>query len=284
MEEKETYTLSFTCPDNYGIVAQVTQTLWEAKGFLLESSQYSDPASATFFMRILFYLPSSNISSIKQQIRVLSERLQMRYSLRSSKEKMPLLLMVSKASHCLNTLLYQWKEAKLPITIAAIVSNHPDLMDLSRFYEVPFYHFPLKDTNKEEQEKKVLALIEKEQIELVVLARYMQILTPAFLQKAGCKVINIHHSFLPSFKGAKPYHQAYERGVKLIGATSHYVTEQLDEGPIIEQDAIRIDHAKSAEQLAAIGKDVESVVLSRAVRYHVEGRVFVNGSKTVVFR
>jgi len=196
--------------------------------------------------------------------------------------------MVSKFGHCLNDLLFRWKSGQLPIDIPAIVSNHADFADLAASYGIPFHHLPL-DGGKDEaakraQEQQVEAIVERERIDLVVLARYMQILSPAFCQALAGRAINIHHSFLPSFKGARPYAQAHARGVKLIGATAHYVTADLDEGPIIEQDVARVDHAMSADDLTASGRDVECVVLARAVRWHVEHRVLMNGHKTIVFR
>jgi len=198
------------------------------------------------------------------------------------------LLMVSKFGHCLNDLLFRWKSGQLAIDIPAIVSNHPDFAELAASYGLPFHHLPLeggKDTGaKRAQERQIEAIIERERVDLVVLARYMQILSPEFCLALAGRAINIHHSFLPSFKGARPYAQAYARGVKLIGATAHYVTADLDEGPIIEQDVARVDHSMSADDLTASGRDVECVVLARAVRWHVEHRVLMNGHKSVVFR
>jgi len=286
MKLEETFTLSFTCPDRYGLVAQVTEALLEVHALLLESSQYSDLDTNSFFMRIVFHLNNSQTSreELQQKLKALEKNLGMQWTLRAHCERPKLLLLVSKASHCLNTLLYQWKEGRLLVDIAAVVSNHKDLEEYARFYQVPFYCFPVTKSTKDEQERKILELIEKEKIELVVLARYMQILSAGFVLKTAGKVLNIHHSFLPSFKGAKPYHQAHKKGVKLLGATAHYVTEDLDEGPIIEQDVIRIDHSSTVDECVFLGQDVENSVLSRAVRYHIEGRVFLNGSKTVVLK
>ena len=208
----------------------------------------------------------------------------MQWQIHDTQSKPRILLAVSKAGHCLNDLLFRWQSGQLPVQIAAIVSNHPDFAPLAASYQIPFHHLPVNPSNKAAQEQQILQLVTQENIDLVVLARYMQILSNELCQALNGRAINIHHSFLPSFKGAKPYYQAHERGVKLIGATAHYVTADLDEGPIIEQDVARVDHAMDPETLTAIGRDVECLVLARAVKWHCEQRVLMNGKRTVVFQ
>jgi len=230
----------------------------------------------------------ADVAALHRLFDPVRHRFQMEAALHAVSERSRLLLLVSKHGHCLNDLLFRWKSGQLAVDISAIVSNHPDFADLAASYGIPFHHLGLPKGSsaaaKREQEQRIEALIDQERVDLVVLARYMQILSPEFCQVLRGRAINIHHSFLPSFKGAKPYYQAHARGVKLIGATAHYVTADLDEGPIIEQDVERVDHSLSAEDLTAVGRDVECVVLARAVRWHVQRRVLMNGHKTIVFR
>ncbi len=283
MKKKE-YILNLSCSDQVGIVAAVTGAMGEMGLFILELSQFSDPSTGQFFMRIYFET-TKEISEdrIAKSFGKVSEKFKMSWELHDTDFRPKVLLMVSKHSHCLNDLLHRWSSGSLPVDIAAVVSNHEDLKKMTFWYDVPFHHMPIMENNKKEQEEKLLQLIEKEGIDLVVLARYMQILTDGLCQKMSGKIINIHHSFLPSFKGAKPYHQAFDRGVKIIGATAHYVTADLDEGPIIDQETARVRHDQSAKELVQLGQDVECQVLAHAVKWHVEQRVIINQHKTVVF-
>jgi formyltetrahydrofolate deformylase len=241
-------------------------------------------------MRVHFEAPPqlADVATLGRLFGHVCEQFGMDARFRAVAQKARVLLMVSQHGHCLNDLLFRWKSGLLPVDIPAIVSNHTTFASLAQSYDIPFHHLPLVGgsdaATKRAQEQQIEALIEAENVDLVVLARYMQILSPEFCERLRGRAINIHHSFLPSFKGAKPYYQAHARGVKLIGATAHYVTPDLDEGPIIEQDVARVDHSLSAEDLTAVGRDVECVVLARAVRWHVERRVLINGHKTVVFR
>ncbi len=281
------YILTLSCPDVRGIVASVTTFLLEQDGFIIESAQYGDASTNQFFLRIEFSSGANTPSENELKKRFfdqVADRFHMRWSLHNKAQKSRVLVMVSKYSHCLNDLLHRYRTGILPIEIPAVVSNHPDLKSYVEWHNIPYYHFPLQSGRKEEQEAKVLDVIKRHQVDAVVLARYMQILSPELCsQLVGC-AINIHHSFLPSFKGAKPYHQAFDRGVKLIGATAHYVTTDLDEGPIIDQEVARVDHTFTPEDLEAVGRDIECVVLARALKYHIEHRVLINGHKTVVFK
>lgn len=283
MENKK-YILSLSCPDSIGIVAEITRYLAKHNVFILESSQFGDPASYTFFMRIVFEMPLSGIGKVDSNFHEVADKFNMTWSIQDVDYKPKTLILVSKASHCLNDILHRHATQNLQIDIAGIASNHDTLRHMADWYQFPFHHFPVTNDTKQDQEKQIRDLIEKEKIDLIVLARYMQILSSDFCKDYSHKAINIHHSFLPSFKGAKPYHQAYERGVKIIGATAHYVTENLDEGPIITQDTIHVNHTQSAKELVSIGQDVECFVLARAIRLHVNKKVFINGNKTVVFR
>ena len=284
MEKKE-FVLNLSCNDQVGIVAAVTGTMAEMGLFILELSQFSDPSTEKFFMRIHFETTKEiSEKAIAKRFNSVSESFKMSWNLHDTEFRPKVILMVSKHSHCLNDLLHRWSSGTLPIEIAAVISNHEELKKIASWYEVPFHHFPVTPETKKEQEEKLLQLVEKEGVDLVVLARYMQILSEALCQKMSGRIINIHHSFLPSFKGAKPYHQAYDRGVKIIGATAHYVTADLDEGPIIDQETARVSHDQSAKMLVQMGQDVECQVLARAVKWHVEQRVIINNHKTVVFK
>jgi formyltetrahydrofolate deformylase len=278
------YILTLSCPDRTGIVHAVSGFLLERGGNIEEAAQYNDHGTGLFFMRVRFACADHGEAALREQIAALGQSFGMTWKLHVAAEPMKTVILVSKEGHCLNDLLFRWKSGLLSIDVRAIVSNHRDFYQLAAGYNVPFHHIPVTAATKAQAEAKQLEIIEAEGAELVVLARYMQILSNDLCTQLAGRAINIHHSFLPSFKGAKPYYQAHDRGVKLIGATAHYVTADLDEGPIIEQDVARVDHAASADDLTATGRDVECVVLARAVRWHVERRVLMNGHKTVVFR
>ena len=280
------FILKLSCPDRAGIVHAVTGMLLREGGNILTSHQHGDADHARFFMRIEFEAVAEE-KSLQAAFAPLAAEFGMDWELVARSRKTRVLLLVSKLGHCLNDLLFRVQTGHLNVEIPAIVSNHRDFYQLAASHNIPFHHFPLlggTDAQKAAQEAKIREVIAENKIDLVVLARYMQILSPQLCAELSGRAINIHHSFLPSFKGAKPYYQAHARGVKLIGATAHYVTADLDEGPIIEQDVARVDHSLSAEDLTAVGRDVECVVLARAVRWHVERRVLMNGHKTVVFR
>jgi formyltetrahydrofolate deformylase len=279
------YILKLSCPDRMGIVAAVATFLSQQDCNILESGQFDDEISGHFFMRCVFGAGSTtpareNLSAAFEPV---AKRFDMEWSLHDQSEKPKVLILVSKPGHCLNDLLYRTGTGTLDMEVVAVASNHPDQKPLADFYGIPYHHLPVTPETKRDQEGRILGLIEETGAELVVLARYMQILTPGMCGELAGRCINIHHSFLPGFKGAKPYHQAHARGVKLIGATAHYVTPDLDEGPIIEQETERVSHAHTPEDLERIGRDLENVVLARAVRYHIEQRVIRHGERTVVF-
>ena len=283
------FILKIACPDRPGIVHAVSHFLFNETANILDSAQFSDTFTNRFFMRVHFAQTTQalNLEQLKSSFAAVGQQFQMDWELFDAASKPKVLIMVSKLGHCLNDLLFRTHSGYLPIEIAGIVSNHQDFEGLAKTYNIPFHHMPLSsatDARKDEQEQQLLQLIDQKKIDLVVLARYMQILSPKVCEKLSGKAINIHHSFLPSFKGAKPYWQAHQRGVKLIGATAHYVTTDLDEGPIIEQGVERVDHSMDPEQLAAVGRDVECMALSRAVRWHAEHRILLNGKSTVVFQ
>ncbi len=283
------YILNLSCLDQRGIVQRVSGYLADHGCNILDSAQFGDPSSQRFFMRVHFSGDGSiDGDGLRHGFAELADALQMTWQLFDAHRKPRLLLMVSKIGHCLNDLLFRYRSGLLPVEIPAIVSNHTDFYQLAASYNIPFHHLPLatgaSDAVKRTQEERVLEIIESADIDLVVLARYMQILSPEMCKALEGRAINIHHSFLPSFKGAKPYYQAHDRGVKLIGATAHFVTGDLDEGPIIEQDVARVDHAMDPATFTAIGRDVECVVLARAVKYFVEHRILLNGNRTVVFK
>ncbi|MBA2962989.1 MULTISPECIES: formyltetrahydrofolate deformylase [Ramlibacter] len=278
------YILTLSCPDRPGIVHAVSGFLLERGGNIEEAAQYNDPGTGLFFMRVQFGCDQLTYEDLKVQLQSFGEPFQMGWKLHATNQPLRTVILVSKEGHCLNDLLFRWKSGLLPVDIAAIVSNHREFYQLAASYNVPFHHIPVTAATKAQAEARQYEIIEAEKAELVVLARYMQILSDEMCRKLAGRAINIHHSFLPSFKGAKPYYQAHDRGVKLIGATAHYVTADLDEGPIIEQDVARVDHAHTVEALTAVGRDTESQVLARAVKWHGEHRVLVNGHRTVVFR
>ncbi|GHH66494.1 formyltetrahydrofolate deformylase [Streptosporangium violaceochromogenes] len=276
------FVLTLSCPDRPGVVAAVSGLLAHRGCNIVESQQFGDPAAGRFFMRVEFSSPLPD-GVLREAFAALAPDLGMDFRLRDTAVRPRVLVMVSRFGHCLNDLLYRTRSGLLDIEIVAVVSNHPDLRPLTQSYGVDYHHLPVTAETKPRQEAEVLALVDHYRADLVVLARYMQVLSEDLCVKLAGNVINIHHSFLPSFKGAKPYHQAHSRGVKLIGATAHYVTADLDEGPIIEQEVARVDHTHSPEDLAAIGRDVECQALARAVRWHTEQRVLLDGHKTVVF-
>ncbi len=284
------YILTLSCPDSRGIVHAVSGLLSENACNILDSAQFGDSsgekASKLFFMRVHFAdeHPQSNHQRLREQFAAMAERFGMDWQLYNAAIKPRVMILVSKIGHCLNDLLYRSQSGALPIEIPAIVSNHADFKALAASQGIPFHHLPVTAANKAQQEEQILEIVREQRIDLVVLARYMQILSPRFCDTLRGRIINIHHSFLPSFKGAKPYYQAHERGVKLIGATAHFVTGDLDEGPIIEQDVERVDHAMTPDELTAIGRDVENITLARAVTWFVQHRILLNGHKTVVFR
>ncbi|HYG44954.1 MAG TPA: formyltetrahydrofolate deformylase [Bordetella sp.] len=279
------YILTLSCPDRTGIVYRVSGLLFELGCNILDSQQFGDDETGRFFLRVHFDLPGPVAeNALREQFTALAGGYGMDWQIHDAHRKARLLIMVSKQGHCLNDLLFRVQSGQLHAEIAAIVSNHNDYAGLAASYGIPFHHLPVNADTRADQEKQVLALVDSHQIDLVVLARYMQILSPEMCAALAGRAINIHHSFLPSFKGARPYHQAHARGVKIIGATAHYVTSDLDEGPIIEQDIERVDHTMTAQDLTQVGSDVESLVLARAVRSHVEHRILLNRNKTVVFR
>jgi formyltetrahydrofolate deformylase len=278
------YILTLSCPDRRGIVHAVSGFLLERGGNIEEAAQYNDHDTGLFFMRVQFACDQHTFDDLKLQLGQFAQPFQMSWKLHATTQPMRTVIMVSKEGHCLNDLLFRWKSGLLPVDIRAIISNHREFYQLAASYNVPFHHIPVGKDNKAQAEERQHEIIETEGAELVVLARYMQILSDDLCRKLSGRAINIHHSFLPSFKGAKPYYQAHDRGVKLIGATAHYVTADLDEGPIIEQDVARADHSKTVEDLTAMGRDTESQVLARAVKWHSEHRVLLNGHKTVIFK
>jgi len=280
----QTYILTLSCPDRLGLVHAVSGFLLERGGNIEEAAQYNDPDTGLFFMRVQFKCVRLTYPDLNSQLGFFAKGHSMRWSLHATAQPMRTVLLVSKEGHCLNDLLFRWKSGLLALDIRAIISNHRDFYQLAASYNVPFHYIPVTADTKAKVEARQFEIIESEGAELVVLARYMQILSDDFCKKLAGRAINIHHSFLPSFKGAKPYYQAHDRGVKLIGATAHYVTADLDEGPIIEQDVARVDHSKTVEDLTTQGRDTESQVLARAVKWHSEHRVLLNGHKTVIFK
>ncbi|MET0695752.1 MAG: formyltetrahydrofolate deformylase [Propionibacteriaceae bacterium] len=280
------YILTLTCPDRPGLVHAVTGFLLGFEANILASQQFDDRLTGHFFMRVHFVIQGAptGLEELRAAFTPVAGTYAMDFNLVDVATPTRTLIMVSKFGHCLNDLLFRTQVGTLNIDIAAIVSNHPDFEPLAATYGIPFHHIPVTADTKPAAEDKLLQLVADEGVDLVVLARYMQVLSPLASRALSGRAINIHHSFLPSFKGAKPYHQAHERGVKLIGATAHYINDDLDEGPIIEQDVVRVDHYLDPEELVAAGRDVETQVLSRAVKWHCEQRVMPNGGKTVVFR
>ncbi len=281
------FILTLSCKDVRGIVAAVTNFLAENFGFIIESAQFGDASTDMFFLRIEYAVETNapSVDVLKKRFHEqVGARFNMNWQIVAKEAKSRILIMVSKFGHCLNDLLYRHATGQLAIEIPAIISNHKDWEHVANWHDIPFYHLPVIAGDKAVQEAQVMEVISRHKIDVVVLARYMQVLSEELCKKLEGRAINIHHSFLPSFKGAKPYQQAFDRGVKLIGATAHYVTTDLDEGPIIEQEVARVDHTNQPDDLAAIGRDTECQVLARALKYHTEQRVLLNGHKTVVFK
>ncbi|MDI5971805.1 formyltetrahydrofolate deformylase [Streptomyces sp. SL13] len=282
------FVLTLSCPDKQGIVHAVSSYLFMTGCNIVDSQQFGDQDTGLFFMRVHFSVESTGYAAegadkLRASFTAIGDSFRMDWQIHPADQRMRVLIMVSKFGHCLNDLLFRSSTNALPVEIAAVVSNHRDFEELSGSYGVPFHHLPVTRDTKAEAEAALLAVVEDSGTELVVLARYMQVISDDLCKRLPGRIINIHHSFLPSFKGAKPYHQAHARGVKLIGATAHYVTADLDEGPIIEQEVERVSHGVTPEQLVGIGRDVECQALARAVKWHSEHRVLINGTRTVVF-
>lgn len=278
------YVLTVTCKSTRGVVAAISGYLADKGCNIVDSSQFDDLATGKFFMRVGFISEEGvEKQELETSFQPIAEKFEMDVQFYHEDQRTKVILMVSRFGHCLNDLLYRWKIGALPIDIVAVVSNHFDYQKVVVNHDIPFHHIKVTKENKAKAEAQLMEIVEQTGAELIVLARYMQVLSDELCQKMSGKIINIHHSFLPSFKGANPYKQAYERGVKLIGATAHYVTADLDEGPIIEQDTVRITHSQSAEDYVSLGRDVESQVLARAIHAHIHHRTFINGNRTVVF-
>lgn len=277
--------LLIDCPDRKGLVATIADFLYRHNANILHADQHRDSEQDLFFMRVEWDLDGFALSldEFIAQFTPIAERLQMRWRLAQTAQRQRMAIFVSRYDHCLLDLLGRHKSGELPCEIPLIVSNHPDAAPIAAFYDIPFHHIPVSAKNKEEAFEQTLTLLQQERIDLVVLARYMQIVPPEIVDRFPNRIINVHHSFLPAFSGARPYHRAFERGVKLIGATSHYVTAILDDGPIIEQDVVRISHRDGVNDLLEKGRDLEKIVLSRAVRWHLKQRILEYGNKTVVF-
>ena len=279
------YILTLSCPDKPGIVYAVSSFLVQHSANIIDSQQYGDPDEGRFFMRVHFVVPPPGlpIAGLERDFTWVAESFHMSWRLHDKSVRIKTLLMVSKLGHCLNDLLFRWQAGSLPVDITGVVSNHEDFRDLTTSYKLPFHYIPVTPDTKPAAEAALMSVIDETSTDLIVLARYMQVLSNEVCKRVEGRMINIHHSFLPSFKGAKPYHQAHAKGVKLVGATAHYVTPDLDEGPIIEQGLMRVDHRFSPQRLVEAGRDVEAQVLARAVVWHAEHRVLLNGNRTVVF-
>ncbi|MFP8903608.1 formyltetrahydrofolate deformylase [Streptomyces atacamensis] len=283
-EKPEQYVLTLSCPDKQGIVHAVSSYLFMTGCNIEDSRQFGDHDTGLFFMRVHFSAEAPvTVEKLRASFAAVGDSFQMDWQIHRADERMRVVLMVSRFGHCLNDLLFRTRIGALPIEIVAVVSNHTDFEELVSSYGIPFHHIPVTRETKPQAEARLLEIVREEGVELVVLARYMQVISDELCKELPGRIINIHHSFLPSFKGAKPYHQAHARGVKLIGATAHYVTAELDEGPIIEQEVERVGHELTPEQLVAVGRDVECQALARAVKWHSEHRVLLNGHRTVVF-
>lgn len=277
--------LTLSCPDKSGIVAAVSTLIAQYQGSIIEANQHSEHDSQHFFMRVELRFPGSDseLNQFQSQFSEISKRFDMQASIHPAHHKKRLVVLVSKHDHCLVDILYRWRNGELRADIPCVISNHEDLRPYVEWHNIPYYYIPVSAENRDQAFSEISALYEKYEGDIMVLARYMQILPPDFCRHHSGKIINIHHSFLPSFSGAKPYHQAHEKGVKLIGATCHYVTEVLDAGPIVEQDVIRVGHHHSVDDMARLGRDVERQVLARGLRYHLEDRIFLHQNKTIVF-
>jgi formyltetrahydrofolate deformylase len=282
--EFNAYILAFKCPDRLGVVARYSGLLYECGAYITEVSNYTDPVTDMFFLRCVFddRMMKVDIDEFGERLESLAGELKMAYTLRAETDRPRVVLAVSRYDHCLSALLTKWRSGALPANIVAVVSNHDDCRGMVEWYGLPYHHLPVTPETKPQQEAQIRAVMEKSDADLLVLARYMQILSDDLCDRLQGRAINIHHSFLPGFKGARPYHQAYARGVKVIGATAHYVTADLDEGPIIAQEVRPIDHEISVEQMVHLGHDIEATALSHAVRLHCEQRVILNGQRTVI--
>ena len=279
------YILRVKCPDKYGIVAKVSTTLNKSNLFILDSAHYGDPENKYFFMRakLIYSENELDINKFSKFFNKECKSLKMNWSIKEAGYRPNTAIFVSKYGHCLQDLIYRVDSGILPMNVSCIISNHKDHEKLADWHKIPFYYIPVNKNNKKQAEKETRKILKELNIDLIILARYMQILSDQMCKDFFGQIINIHHSFLPSFKGAKPYHQAYQKGVKILGATAHYVSSDLDEGPIIDQSVDRVDHSKTPKDLELIGRDLESITLARAVKYHLERRVFINNSKTVIF-
>ncbi len=285
--EPAKFVLTVSCPETNGIVRAVSDFLFQRGATIYEAAQHRDPVIDQFFMRVEFEESASELpsaSQLDQDFAALAESFAMQWQIHELAQPCRILLAVSRHGHCLNDILHRWESGVLPATVAGVVSNHEDMRGLTEWYGLPFYYLPVNKDNKADQEARLFEIIENERVDLLALARYMQILSADLCAKLESRIINIHHSFLPGFKGADPYAQAYNRGVKIIGATAHYVTADLDEGPIIEQAVEKIDHNFNIEELRQIGRDAECAAFARALKWHCEHRIIVNGNKTIVFR
>ena len=285
MTKPKEYILRVTCPDRFGVVAKVSTCLNESELFILESAHFGDPETNKFFMRVKVISPNKNFkfNSFEKKFSIIAKELNIEWTLIDANFRPRTAIFVSKYSHCLQDLLYRESVGSLPLDIKCIISNHPDLRKIAKSYEIPYHFINMQKISKSSAEAKINKILSKDEVELNILARYMQILSKSFVNKHYGNIINIHHSFLPSFKGAKPYQQAYTKGVKILGATAHYVSSDLDEGPIIEQTVDRINHSMTPKEMEVIGRDMESITLAKAVKYHIEQRIFLNGNKTVIF-
>ena len=280
-----TFSLLLVCPDRKGIVAAVASFLSDHDASIVEAKQFNDQLTRRFYMRAVFTAVGSKfvaIEDLRAQFAVLARDYMMTWQIEDTAQRVRVLIAVSKLDHCLQDLLFRWRSGVLPVDIVGVISNHPDLRSLVEWHQIPFHHLPVAAETRPGQEAQILELISRHQVDLLVLARYMQILSNDLCRALSGRCINIHHSFLPSFKGARPYHQAYERGVKIIGATAHYVTADLDEGPIIEQAVERVGHEHTPERFQEIGRDLEAIVLARAVRWHAERRILLDGQRSVI--
>jgi formyltetrahydrofolate deformylase len=282
----DSFILTLSCPDQVGIVHAVTGLLAEHGCNIVDSQQFGDRDTGRFFMRVHVEGTDepNELDSLRLTFEPIGRTFDMEWRIHADTARTKLIIMVSKQGHCLNDLLYRWRVGTLPADIVGVVSNHRDFETLARSYAIPYHYLPVTSQTRDEAEQQLLSLIDTNDVDLVILARYMQVLSEHVCRQLPGRIINIHHSFLPSFKGARPYEQAHDRGVKLIGATAHYVTANLDEGPIIEQEIARVDHADDVDDLTSIGRDVECMALARAVRWHIEHRVLLDGHKTIIFR
>ena len=285
MTNPKEYILRVTCPDRFGVVAKVSTCLNDSELFILDSAHFGDPDTNKFFMRVKVISPNKNFKykSFEKKFSLIANELNIDWTFIDASIKPRTAIFVSKYSHCLQDLLYRESVGSLPIDIKCIISNHPDLRKIAKSYDIPYHFIDMKKNSKSVSEAKINKILSKENVQLNILARYMQILSKSFVKKHYGNIINIHHSFLPSFKGAKPYQQAYTKGVKILGATAHYVSSELDEGPIIEQTVDRINHSMTPKEMEIIGRDIESITLAKAVKYHVEQRIFLNDGRTEIF-